>query len=138
MLNTKAIKSPVRYNFTCQSVTLLPVFLFLLGINEVFAYSFMLGALVFVVANLYFTAYASRAAGGQSIHWGLHTVKRGQVGKFVLCALGFAVVFHWFESLAVAAVFLGFLSMILLQCYIAAKLVAGKVFYPEAVTESPN
>ncbi|MBX2858714.1 MAG: ATP synthase subunit I [Cellvibrionaceae bacterium] len=114
---------------------LLPVFLFLLGINRVFAYSFMLGAAVFVVANLYFTAYAARSAEVQNVHWALHKVKRGQTGKFVLCAVGFAVVFHLFKPLAAKAVFLGFVSMVLLQCYIAAKLVAGKVFQPKISDE---
>ena len=131
MLSKKQIKSPVMYNFTCQSVILLPVFLFLVGIAPIFAYSFVLGAAVFAIANLYFTAYASQVAGAQNTHWALKQAKHGQMGKFVLSALGFALVFNFFESLLVVAVFIGFFFMVLLQWFIAAKLVANKVFYPK-------
>jgi len=125
----KKVKSAVLYCLMWQAMILLPVFFGLMCVNLIFAYSFLLGAAIFIVSNLYFIAYASRFAGFQQLSWIMRAFNRGQAGKFVLSALGFALVFHFFKPIVASAVFGGFVTMILLQQFISCRLVSAKRHY---------
>jgi len=81
----------------------------------------IIGGLVFLIPNIYFTYYAFRYTGADNVHWVLRSFYRGQMGKFMLVGVGFALVFRFFRTLNPLAVFTAFFIMLLIHVLIAAK-----------------
>lgn len=73
--------------------------------------SVFLGGLVFFVPNAYFTIYAFRYRGAQWIYWVALSAYRGQAGKLMLSAVGFALVFRFVETLHAGALFGAYVIM---------------------------
>lgn len=116
------MKSPALAGLAVQLVVLLPVCLVLLGFNKVWAWSFGLGAVIFILPNFYFALYAFRFHGARHAHWIAKSFKWGESGKFALVAVGFALVFRFISPLNAPLLFAGFCSMIVLQWWIAHRL----------------
>lgn len=90
--------------------------------SKLAAYSFLLGALIYILANAYFALYAFRYRGSSMGPWITRSFSWGESGKLALTAVGFALVFRLVQPLSVAALFAGFCSMILLQCFVGFKV----------------
>ncbi len=114
------MKSPVWFNAKVQCTLLLLVSFALLAVDRVVAYSFCLGGLVYVIPNLYFVYYAFRYSGASLVPYIMQSFSKGESGKIALAAMGFALVFRFVEPLHAAALFAGFIAMIILQWFIAA------------------
>ena len=99
--------------------------LFWLAQGWVAAYSAWLGGLTAVLPNVYFTYKAFQYFGARSIGAIVQSFWAGQMGKLILTAVLFAVLFLGVKPLNVLAVFVGY---ILVQMTSAASLLLTKSF----------
>ncbi|WP_245929271.1 ATP synthase subunit I [Agarilytica rhodophyticola] len=115
--------SPVWYSAKYQ-LSLLTLVGSLLAINDVgIAYSFVLGSLIYIIPNLYFVHYAFRYSGAEYAPLIARSFSSGESGKLVLAALGFILVYRFVKPIHSPALFVGFSFMIVLQWFVAAKIV---------------
>jgi len=89
------------------------------------AYSALLGGLVAVIPNVYFTYKAFQYFGARSIAVIVQSFWAGEMGKLILTAVFFAVLFLGVKPLNVFAVFSGY---ILVQITSATSLLLTKSF----------
>lgn len=89
--------------------------------NEV-VYSALLGGLLYILPNGYFTYYAFRWAGSHFAYGIVRSFYWGEAGKLALAAVGFALVFRFVAPLHIGALFSVFGLMIALQWLIAIRL----------------
>ncbi len=75
-----------------------------------------------MLPNMYFTYYAFRYNGADWAPWIRLSFLKGEMGKLMLAAVGFALVFRFVSPLDEAFLFLGFGIMIGLQLWIACKI----------------
>lgn len=122
----KKVKSPVVYCFTWQLFIAGTIAFSLLFVSLLLAYSFALGACIFIVSNLYFTVYSFRYSGARYSDWVLRSFKWGESGKLILSAMGFALVFNYVKPLSVGTLFIGYITMVILQWIISARVALGK------------
>jgi ATP synthase protein I len=87
------------------------------------ALSFLLGGLIAVVPHLYFSVYAFRHMGARAAKDITRSFYKGEVGKYLLTLVGFALVFLQVESVDVMSLFAGYLFMLLLQWWLTAKVI---------------
>jgi len=99
--------------------------LFLLTQGWVAAYSAFLGGLTALLPNVYFTYKAFQYFGARSIAVIIQSFWAGQMGKLVLTAVLFAVLFLGVKPLNVLALFVGY---ILVQMTSATSLLLTKSF----------
>lgn len=71
-------------------------------------YSTLLGGMIALVPNLYFTYKAFRYFGARSVNAIVQSFWSGEMGKLILTAALFALVFAGVERLHVAALFAGY------------------------------
>lgn len=108
-------RPPVHRVPLVQLAILLPVCLALLARDGVCAYSALCGGLVAIVPQAYFAALAFRNRGGRAAQAMARSGYAGEVGKFLLSAAGFAVVFAAVRPIDGPAVFGGYLAMLAVQ-----------------------
>ena len=89
------------------------------------AYSAWFGGLIALIPNVYFTYKAFQYFGARSIAVIVQSFWAGQMGKLILTALLFAVLFLGVKPLSVLAVFVGY---ILVQMTSATSLLLTKDF----------
>lgn len=120
------MKSPVLIHAVSQLSILLLITLMLCAADVVIASSFFWGGLVYVVPNLYFVHYAFRYSGASLAPYIMQSFSKGESGKIALAAMGFALVFRFVKPLNSAALFAGFILMIVLQWFIAASIAKAR------------
>lgn len=76
--------------------------------GPVAGYSTLLGGMIALVPNLYFTYKAFRYFGARSVNAIVQSFWSGEMGKLILTAALFALVFAGVERLNVAALFVGY------------------------------
>jgi ATP synthase protein I len=76
--------------------------------GPVAGYSALLGGMIALLPNLYFTYKAFRYFGARSIRATVQSIWSGEMGKLFLTAALFALVFAGVERLSVAALFVGY------------------------------
>ena len=81
--------------------------------NSISAYSILLGGLIFWLPNTYFSVYAFRFHGASAAVQILRSMYLGEVGKFVLTLVGFALTFTTVQPLNVISLFIAYISMVL-------------------------
>lgn len=74
--------------------------------DSVSAYSSLIGGLLYWLPNAYFTLYAFRFKGARAAAMVLRSMYRGEVGKFTLTVVGFAIIFTWVKPLDPFALFI--------------------------------
>ncbi|WP_205342795.1 F0F1 ATP synthase subunit I [Denitrificimonas caeni] len=107
------------------AMTVLIGLLFWLIQGWVAAYSAWLGGLTALLPNMYFTYKAFQYFGARSIAVIVQSFWAGEMGKLILTALLFAVLFLGVKPLNVLAVFIGY---ILVQMTSATSLLLTKSF----------
>lgn len=105
-----------------QLALLLPVVSVLVIVSKVIAYSALLGGVLFILPNAYFTAYAFRYCGSAQAARIVRAFYWGEAGKLVLTMVGFALAFRFVTPLHVPAMIGGYCLMIVSQWLIAARL----------------
>lgn len=99
--------------------------IFLLARGSVAGYSALLGGLTALVPNAFFSFKAFRYYGARSIQSILQSFWAGEVGKMILTAAFFAVLFIGVKPLDILAVFTVFVAV---QISAAASLLLMKAF----------
>jgi len=115
----RPISHPVLYTLAVQLLVVVPVFVVLLVMDQLWATSLLLGSIVYIVPNTYFTHYAFRFRGARSAQQIARSFYSGEFGKLALAATGFALVFRFISPLQVPAMLAGFCGLIVLQWFIA-------------------
>ncbi len=115
-MNGAQISRPPVYRITlAQLGLLLPSCLFLYLLDEVWAYSALAGGAVAVVPQAWFATRVFRRRGARSAKAIARDSYSGEIGKFVLSAAGFAVVFATLRPLHGLAVFGVYFAMLAIQ-----------------------
>lgn len=114
--NGAEIARPPAHRITlAQLAALLPTCLVLLALDRVIAYSVLSGGLIAIVPQAYFAARAFARRGAQSAKAVARSGYAGEIGKFLLSAAGFALVFAAVRPIDGLAVFAGYLAMLVIQ-----------------------
>ncbi|GAB5453056.1 MAG: hypothetical protein Hals2KO_33840 [Halioglobus sp.] len=118
MVNTPGAniaRPPVHRITLVQLAVLLPLCLLVALADEVRAYSLAAGGLVAVLPQAWFAARAFQRRGASAAQAIARNSYIGEVGKFLLSAVGFALVFAMVRPINGLAVFAGFLAMLVIQ-----------------------
>lgn len=105
-------------------VTVLTVLLFLSIRGLVAGGSALVGALIALMPNLYFTAKTFRYFGARSVPASVLSLWAGEAGKFVLTAVLFALVFITLKRVDVVALFASYIVAVACSA-VAVVLVKG-------------
>ena len=111
------IARPPVHRITLAQLVLLPLLcagLWLLQ-GQVSAVSVLCGGLVAILPQAYFAARAFRWRGASAARQIARASYAGEIGKFILSVAGFALVFAAVRPIEGAAVFIGYLAMLLIQ-----------------------
>ncbi len=104
-----------------QAGILLTAFISFWWINHVIAYSILVGGLIYIIPNMYFAVHAFRFRGAQAAQHVLLGFYRGEVGKFLLSGVGFALTFTFVNPLDLIALFSAYISLNIIQWVQLAK-----------------
>jgi ATP synthase protein I len=106
---------PVKRVALYQLAFLLPVGGVLLVWSSVLAYSVLIGGLIQICPQAWFTRQAFRYAGARKVQSIVRAMYWGETGKIVLTTVLFTVSFMMIKPLYVSALFASFVVMILVQ-----------------------
>ncbi len=115
MAGADIARPPVHRITLAQLALLGSLSVFLLAIDTVIAYSMLCGGLIAIVPQAYFATLAFRWRGAQSARAVARSGYAGEIGKFLLSAAGFALVFAVLRPIDGLAVFGGYLAMLITQ-----------------------
>ncbi len=93
--------------------------------SPVAGYSALLGGLIFLLPNAYFAFKAFRFAGARAARQIISSFYQGEAGKLILSAVLFTTVFIWIQPLDVAALFLTFAIMLVIN-WLTPLLASGR------------
>ena len=105
-----SLKSPEREKFA-SPIPVTAVF------DKVIAYSMLSGGLIAIVPQAWFARQAFHSSGARSARVVAHRSYAAEVGKFLLSAAGFGVVFALVRPIDGPAVFIGYLVMLAIQIF---------------------
>lgn len=89
-------------------------------------FSLLLGGLIHIAAQAYFTRLAFRYRGASQAREMMRAIYRGEAGKLLLAATGFALVFVLYPAVDAVALFSGYIVMLLVHLFATAQLVNKK------------
>jgi ATP synthase protein I len=115
-------KPPLKRIFAVEAIVLLAISVTaLIVIDNIAAYSVLLGGLIAVIPSAYFAYCAFRFSGAHAASNVARSFYRGETGKFILTTLMFAAVFALVKPLAVVVVFLIYIFMMALNWILALR-----------------
>lgn len=116
------IPRPPVYRITLVQTVVLAVVAALLWLAwPAGAFALFWGGMIEVLPRLYFGIYAFRFVGASQMRQVMASLRRGQIGKFILVVIMFSGLFAFDKSIAPAAVFLGYLVSWLLGMVLSAR-----------------
>lgn len=116
-------KPPVFKVCLIQLSILLPMSVFGWLMNVTVSYSLLLGGLLQVIPSAYFAYYAFRIMGAAQANFALQQIYRGEMGKFTLTIVGFALVFLLVKPLHSVALFSAYGVMTVVHWIAGAKII---------------
>ena len=108
----QTVKPQVYKVFAIQLTGLLVLSGFIAWQHPEAAWSLLLGGLIQCVPNWYFARQVFKFSGASAAHRVTQSFYRGELGKFVLTGVGFALAFTLVENVNPPALFTGFGLMI--------------------------
>ncbi|TDG15745.1 ATP F0F1 synthase subunit I [Seongchinamella unica] len=108
-------RPPVHRITLAQLAVLTLVCVPLWAYDHVLAWSLAAGAAIAIIPQAYFARLAFRWRGAKSARAVARSSYAGEIGKFMLSAAGFAVVFATVRPISGLAVFAGYLAMLAIQ-----------------------
>ncbi|MEP4486272.1 MAG: ATP synthase subunit I [Halioglobus sp.] len=118
MTGAKIARPPVHRITLLQCIGLALLALLSVLISEdVRTYSLICGGLVAIVPQAFFALRTFRYRGAQSAHAMARAGYSAEIGKFFLSCVGFAIVFALLRPIDGAAVFAGFVAMLMLHIF---------------------
>jgi ATP synthase protein I len=118
----KIAKPPFLRIFTSQGIVLVLVAALVLPFDWLSAYSVLLGGLISIVPNGYLASLAYRFTGARAATDVAGSLYRGEIGKFVLTAVMFALVFVLVKPLSAPALFAAFILTTVLNWVLVLKM----------------
>jgi ATP synthase protein I len=103
-------------------LVLLSVSGLLLFFSEIVGYSVLIGGLIQIVPQAWFTRQAYKYTGARQVDLMVRAMYRGETGKIVLTAAMFVITFMLWKQLHFLAVFSTFIVMIPLQWFITIRI----------------
>jgi ATP synthase protein I len=119
--HTGISKPPVYRIALVQTVVLVVVAALLWLVSPAWAAALFWGGAIEVLPRLYFGIYAFRFTGARQMRQVVASLRRGEMGKFVLVVTMFSGLFMLNKSIAPAAVFLGYFASWLLGMVLSAR-----------------
>ncbi len=116
-------KPPVFKVCLIQMSILLPMAAIGLWLSVTVSYSLLLGGLLQVIPSAYFAYFAFRVVGAAHVNFVLQQIYRGEMGKFTLTLVGFALVFLLVKPLHSVALFSAFVAMTFVYWVASAKVI---------------
>ncbi len=110
---------PFLWIVTSEITVIITVGAFLCALNLGIGVSAIAGGLIFLIPNSYFTFYAFRYSGAEAAQNIVRSFNRGQSGKLVLVALGFALAAKYVKPLQPVVLILSFIFMVLCHVFVA-------------------
>jgi ATP synthase protein I len=104
----QTLKPPIHKAFLVQIVFLFLVSALVAWKNPHTWKAFLLGGMIQCIPNWYFARQVFKFSGAAAAQRVTHSFYRGEVGKFVLTGVGFALAFTLVENLSHPALFAGF------------------------------
>lgn len=108
-------RPPVHRITLAQLAVLVPLCLAIAAFDKVGAYSALCGGLIAVIPQAWFAYVAFRKRGASAARAAAEAGYAGEIGKFLLSAAGFALVFATVRPIAAPAVFATFVVMLAIQ-----------------------
>jgi ATP synthase protein I len=115
MPGAEIARPPVHRITLVQLASIGLLSLCLLAFDRVLAYSLLSGGLIAIVPQAYFSALAFRWRGARSAKAIARSSYAGELGKFLLSIVGFALVFAVLRPIDGPGVFVGYLAMLFIQ-----------------------
>jgi ATP synthase protein I len=78
-------------------------------------YSVLVGGMIYLLPNIYFALYAFRFRGAHAARFILLSFYRGEMGKFLLSGVGFAIAFTLVKPLDVLLLFSIYIALTIMQ-----------------------
>ena len=100
-----------------QGVLLLLAAISLWWIDHTLSYSILIGGLIYLIPNMYFALHAFRFRGAQAAQYILLGFYRGEIGKFLLSCVGFAIVFTFVNPLNMLGLFIAYSCLTIIQWF---------------------
>jgi ATP synthase protein I len=126
MPGAKISQPPAHRIAIAQALVLLLIWLSLSMVDTVIAYSSLVGGLVAVIPQAWFTQRVFRQRGAQAMKQIARTSYAAEIGKFLMAVAGFALVFALVRPLAAGAVFATYGVMLFMQVIGAWLLLRGE------------
>lgn len=98
----------------------------LIPVDVIVAYSVLIGGVIQIGPQAYFTRLAFRYTGARQAPKILRTIHRGETGKLLLTAVLFGLAFKFVTPIKISAVFLSYVIMIIMQWFFASKALNHK------------
>ena len=93
-----------------------------LPVDVAAAYSILIGGLIQIGPQAYFTRLAFRYRGARQAPNILRAIQKGETGKLLLTAVLFALAFSFIKPLHIPSLFLSYGAMIIVQWFCAARI----------------
>lgn len=119
---------PVRRIAITQLAVLLVAVIGMIPVDVTLAYSMLIGGVIQIGPQAYFTRLAFRYVGARQAPDILRAIHKGETGKILLTAVLFALAFSYIKPLHVPALFLTYGVMIIVQWFFASKALNHKNF----------
>ncbi|GLS28222.1 ATP synthase subunit I [Marinibactrum halimedae] len=119
-------KPPVYRIYQSQLLILLSVGVCTYWLDLVVSYSIVLGGLLNIIPNAYFAYYAFRIMGAKQSENALRMIYRGEIGKFSLTIMGFAIIFVTVKKLHYGALFGAYASCLVLHAWFAQHVISER------------
>ena len=118
-----SIKGPALGKLYATQIALLSaVSLCLLVVNITTSYSVLLGGLIYIVPNGFFAQQVFRFRGAQAMRLIAQAFYRGEVTKFVLTAMAFALIFTLVKPLNLWALWLTYVAAMIFHHVLALRM----------------
>ena len=115
MKGAEIVRPPVHRITLVQLALLVPLSLLIGAFDKVSAYSVTSGGLIAIIPQAWFAFQAFRRRGAGAARAIARSSYAGEIGKFFLSVAGFAVVFATVRPIDGAAVFAGYVAMLVIQ-----------------------
>jgi|TARA_B110000908_G_scaffold126534_1_gene148419 ATP synthase protein I len=112
---------PVGRIARTQALILLVVVVGLAPLDAVTSFSVLIGGIIQIVPQAYFSLLAFRYVGARQAPKILRAIQKGETGKLLITALLFGLSFSFLSPLDIPVLFLTYCAMIIIQWFCAAK-----------------
>lgn len=113
---------PVGRIAITQLAILLVAVIAMMPVDVTLAYSMLIGGVIQIGPQAYFTRFAFRYVGARQAPKILRAIHKGETGKLLLTAVLFALTFHFVRPLHIPALFLTYGFMVIVQWFCASRL----------------